>query len=415
VNQKPREIEESGLAPDGEAIVDVDDALETPGAIKAAREKDMKALTDAFTLFTETTQTMEESYRRLEGRLESVDQELQKKNRELALATDYLNSILDSMSDGVIALDTQGEVTTFNHAAAEVLGFDPVDVVGKPYRHVFGAECAEFAGRRVMDLPTADRSRIPVSVENAPLADRSGARTGTVVVFQDLREIEHLREQVRRKDRLAALGEMAATVAHEIRNPLGGIRGFAALLERDIDPSDDRARLVQKILVGTRELDRVVTDLLEYTRPLELDIRPVSCAELVTSALGYLDINGQEIDIVNTVKEDLTVTVDAGKTRQVLLNILLNAVQSVDSTGAVTISAETTETHATISITDTGCGILEEDLVRVFSPFYTTKEKGTGLGLAIALKTVESQGGSLDACSAPGKGSTFRIRLPRGE
>ena len=415
MNQKQPEIEQAASVPTGEAHADVDDGPQTPDAMKAAREKDMKALTDAFTLFTETTQTMEESYRLLETRLESVDQELQEKNRELALTTDYLNSILDSMSDGVIAINTQGEVTTFNHAAAEVLGFDPGEVVGKPYRQVFGAECAEFAGRRVMDLPTSAGPRIPVSVQNSPLADRSGTRTGTVVVFQDLREIEALREQVRRKDRLAALGEMAATVAHEIRNPLGGIRGFAALLERDIDPSDDRARLVQKILAGTRELDSVVTDLLEYTRPVELDIRPVSCAELVTSALSYLEINGQEIEIMNTVSEDLTVAVDAVKTRQVLLNILLNAVQSIDASGTVTISADTTETDVTISIADTGCGIPEEDLVRVFSPFYTTKEKGTGLGLAIALKTVESQGGSLEASSVRGKGSTFCIRLPRGE
>lgn len=138
VNQRQREIEESGIMPDSQVLSGVNDGLQTPDAMKAAREKDMKALTDAFTLFTETTQTMEESYRLLEGRLVSVDQELQEKNSELALTTDYLNSILDSMSDGVIAIDTQGEVTTFNHAAAEVLGFEPRDVFGKPYRYIFG-------------------------------------------------------------------------------------------------------------------------------------------------------------------------------------------------------------------------------------------------------------------------------------
>lgn len=266
-----------------------------------------------------------------------------------------------------------------------------------------------------MDLPAAHGPRIPVSVQNSPLADRSGARTGTVVVFQDIREIEALHEQVPHKDRLAALGEMAATVAHAIRNPLSGIQGFSALLERDIDPGDDRARLVQKILAGTRELESVVTDLLEYTRPVELDIRSVSCSELVTAALGFLDTDGQEIEIMNSLNEELCVTFDPVKTRQVLLNVLLNAVQSINTAGTVTICVNATETDATISVTDTGCGIPKEDLGRVFSPFYTTKEKGTGLGLAIAQKTVESQGGSLGASSVLGTGSTFRIRLLRGD
>ena len=220
---------------------------------------------------------------------------------------------------------------------------------------------------------------------------------------------------MRQKDRLAAIGQMAATIAHEIRNPLGGIRGFAALLERDIDREDPRHRLVQKILTGTKNLDGVVSELLEYTRPLELSLRSENCRELVEAAIGYLDLEGRDVDVRNEVDPAECINVDSHKIRQALLNILLNAVQSISGAGRVTVASEVDDEAVTISIEDTGCGIAAEDLEKVFTPFYTTKEKGTGLGLALAAKTVESHGGSLEAASVRGKGSSFRLRLFKAE
>lgn len=381
----------------------------------ATAEADLKALTEAFDLFTRTTASMEESYRRLEARIQSLDQELQEKNRQLSLATEYLNAILDSMSDGVIAVGTDGVVTTFNRAAAAILGRSPAEVIGRSYADMFGRACGSDAGPRVRDLENSAGQQVPVSEKRSPIADRSGEQLGTVHVFQDLSEIEALREEVRRKDRLAALGEMAATVAHEIRNPLGGIRGFAALLERDIDEVDPRQRLVQKILAGTKSLDRVVNDLLEYTRPLDLSLERHACRYLVQSAIGYLQNVPAGIALENRVDPDITLRVDGHRIRQVLLNILLNAVQSMDGTGSIEIWADTDDGRATLHVKDSGCGIREEDLARVFMPFYTTREKGTGLGLAVAAKTVESHGGAIEVSSAVGAGSTFHLRLPLAE
>jgi len=233
-----------------------------------------------------------------------------------------------------------------------------------------------------------------------------------VKVFQDLTEIEALRQQVRRKDRLAALGEMAATVAHEIRNPLGGIRGFAALLGRDLRGNESASRLVDKILRGTANLERVVNELLEYTRPVDLRRRPTPCRELVEAAAGYIDPVPENVEFVNEVDEDLRMLVDPDKMRQVLLNILLNAAQSIDGAGCVSIRSESGGGTVSLFVTDTGRGMDEDELGRIFTPFYTTKEKGTGLGLAIALKIVESHGGALVAESQPGRGSTFALRLP---
>ena len=374
---------------------------------------DMKALAEAFEQFTKTTQTMEEAYRRLEARVEQLDQELAAKHRELELTNDYLNSILESMSDGVIATDTRGVITTFNRAAGAVLGYTASEAVGQRFHDLFGRAFHTSPGAGGMG--TKSGRLVPVTERDSPIAGRQNQWIGDVKVFQDLSEIEALRQQLRQVDRLAAVGEMAATVAHEIRNPLGGIRGFAALLARDIGPDDPRARLVEKILTGTRNLDQVVNELLEYTRPVDLRLQPMLCSDLLEAASGLVKLDDRSITIVSAVEPGLKVLADADKMRQVFLNILLNAVQSIDGAGEIRITATAEDNVVTVAIADTGCGMTEEQCKQVFSPFFTTKEKGTGLGLAVAAKIVEGHGGSIDVQSEPGDGSTFSVRLSRAE
>ncbi|NIA14477.1 MAG: PAS domain S-box protein [Nitrospiraceae bacterium] len=374
---------------------------------------DVKALADAFIQFTRSTQALEESHRLLQGQAKRLSEELAAKNRELALTNDYLNYILESMSDGVIAIGTDGLVTKFNRSAGETLGYTAAEVVGRPFDHVFGREFTIPSDSAAMELRAKSGRSIPVTERDAPMSDRNQVRIGYVKVFQDLTELEALRAQVRQMDRLAALGEMAATVAHEIRNPLGGIRGFAALLARDVPATDPRSRLVEKILVGTKSLDRVVNELLEYTKPVDLELRPVACAELANAAIAYLELKDQPIKVSHDISADLCVVADPGKMSQVLLNILINAVQSIEAEGTVSLSATADARTVTVTVRDTGCGMTQEELDHAFSPFFSTKEKGTGLGLAVAAKIVEGHGGSIQAESEPDRGSTFSIRLPR--
>ncbi|MCC6794479.1 MAG: PAS domain S-box protein [Candidatus Hydrogenedentes bacterium] len=390
---------------------------ETPSAGIAPMQKDadIRALADAFELFTRTTQTMEESYRRLEARLQELDRELEAKNRELALTSDYLSSIMESMSDGVIAIDPQGVVTTFNRAASHVLGYNAGDAVGRSFMDVFGREFAVSSGRHARELRAKDGRTLQVSECDSPLFDRSLRRIGTVKVFQDQTEIEMLRTRLQHQDRLAAIGQLAATVAHEIRNPLGGIRGFAALLARDIDAADPRARLVEKVLEGSKALERVVTELLEYTRPLQLQLQPVPLREMVESAITFVDIDAKIIAVKNDVDQTACIVADADKLRQVLLNIIINAKQSMAQGGSISAASNVSDGWVELKISDTGCGMDAQQLEQIFSPFFTTKEKGTGLGLAIAAKIVEAHGGRISATSAPGAGSIFTIALPRAE
>lgn len=376
---------------------------------------DVRALTEAFESFTETTQAMETAYRRLEDRLEMMNRELAERNRELAFTRDYLNDILESMSDGVIAVDTDGVVTAFNRAAGDVLGVDARDVLNQPFRDVFQRDFDAPPDATLQELPRRNGRSVTVTEQDSPILDRDQARLGTVKVFQDLTEIEAMRNRMQQQERLAAIGEMAATVAHEIRNPLGGMRGFASLLARDIDDDDPRIRLVEKILRGSQHLERVVNELLEFTRPVELRARATSLEEVIESALGYLEWDAERITVEPRFEADAVALADPDQLRQVLLNIVLNAMQSIDGTGSVTLSAESDERWAHVRVADTGCGMDGETKRKVFSPFFTTKEKGTGLGLAVAAKIVEAHGGKLSVESEPGEGSVFTIQLNKAE
>jgi len=388
----------------------------TDGHPDAAGQDDrIQALASAFEQFTETTKMMEESYRRLETRVQALDQELAEKNRALAYASDYLCSVLESMSDGVIAVDRMGLLTTFNSAASQVLGYNGEEVLGESFQTMFGRDFDAPQGGNVMTLRAKDGRLVSVAERDSPLFDRMERHIGTVKVFQDLTEMEALRERIRQQDRLAAIGEMAATVAHEIRNPLGGIRGFAALLGRELVEDESRRRLVEKIEVGAKDLERVVNELLEYTRPMELRLRSASLRDVVDAAIGFLKFDGKTISMRNEVPAVLRCMFDPDRLRQVFLNMLLNAVQSIERSGEVVVAAWEDGDEVVVSLSDTGVGMTPAQVDHVFAPFYTTREKGTGLGLAVASRIVEGHGGRVEVDSVLGEGSTFRVVLPVGK
>lgn len=385
--------------------------------IKAPHQNntDMAALAEAMEIFTRTTKTMEEAYRALESRVQALDKELDQKNAELAVTTDYVSNLLESISDGVIAIDPEGRVVRFNRAAAINLGYHAEDVIGQPFNELFGRGFAAPRMPGAMELRTKSGRMIPVNERDSSVQDEQGRHLGKVKTFQDLSELIALREQVRQIDRLAAIGEMAATVAHEIRNPLGGIRGFATFLAQDLKDDPPKKRLVDKILTGTASLEKVVSGLLEYTRPVDLSLKPVCCAAIMQDALRYLEYDPHLVAIFTEVDPGLRILADGDRIRQVLMNIVQNAIQSLPGSGELRIEAEAGDTTITFHIRDTGCGIPPEALEQIFSPFYTTKEKGTGLGLAICQKIVDGHGGTLIAESEAGRGSVFVLTLPRAE
>jgi PAS domain S-box-containing protein len=395
-------------------------------------------LAAAFETFNETTQRLKTAYDKLQEKLAQLDRELEEKNRQLLLKVDelnrtknYLNDILEAMTDGVVAVDIDGRITTFNTAAQRITGFTASEVKGRSYGEVLGDGFGEMPrlgtllspqpGHVATELRSKDSTAVPVSESVAVLTDREGNVVGAVKVFQDLSEVTKLREQVRQKDRLAAVGQMAATVAHEIRNPLGGIEGFAALLARDIDEEDPRRRLVEKILTGTRSLNRVVSELLAFTRPMELKFEEIDAEDLLRSVVVLAGDERDGIDVhLSSERRGKRNKLhgDPEMLGQVFLNLALNAFQSMPQGGEleIGISAEPrTEGEppsVRVRFSDTGCGIPNEVLPRIFEPFFTTKEKGTGLGLALAARVIEGHGGRIAVSSEAGVGSTFEVWLP---
>jgi PAS domain S-box-containing protein len=396
-------------------------------------------LAAAFETFNETTQRLKEAYDKLQEKVAQLDRELEEKNKQLVLKVeelnrtrDYLDGVLEAMTDGVLAVDVEGRITTFNRAAQRITGYRTAQAKNRRYSELFadsfgelprrGDRLAASRGHVATELRRSDGTTVPVSESVALLTDRQGNVAGAIKVFQDLSEVTRLKEQVRRNDRLAAVGQMAAAVAHEIRNPLGGIEGFAALLARDIPKNDPKSALVEKILAGTKSLNRVVSELLAFTRPMKFEFEMIDCEELLKSVLALTGDgnNGVAVSIeTDGADSPASLVGDAEKLKQVFLNIVLNAFQSMPNGGELRIrirrEQQREEREApllTVAFTDTGCGIPEEVLPRIFEPFFTTKEKGTGLGLAVAARIVEGHGGRIAATSTEGVGSRFEISLP---
>jgi len=413
------------------------------------------AFADSYLLFSETTRKYMEAYRQLEEQFESLNLKLEETNNDLRHSleekdrvSNYLNNIIESMSGGVLVVDPNGCITLFNQEAEAITGCLQDQVLGRPYEQIIGLD----AGRNLSvlhtletsiglsnqekDLKRNDGHIIPLGFSTSLVRDTEGHILGAVEVFNDMTEVKRLEAQVQRMHTLAALGEMAATVAHEIRNPLGGIAGFAALLERDLEKEDPRRRLVQKITEGVGRLNRIVTSLLSYTRPLNLRTHPVDLATMVEEVTAFFEIDlerhNRTISIHRHHGEEVVCPIDTEQFQQVILNLLQNATQAISGDGEINIQIDTHTcgqgTQGRLKIRDSGSGMSPEVQEKLFTPFFTTKEDGTGLGLVISKKIIEAHGGTIQvesqqaldsaAEASPNDyvevvtGTTFTISLP---
>ncbi len=401
-------------------------------------------LTAAFHQFNQYTLRLEESYNQLQSRVKAIDAEmahtnacLREKVQELDSLTKYLNNLLGSIHSGVIAINLKGEISTFNRASEKILRLNASDVVGKKVDAIFKSS----SDNTPLLLLTLKRGRNCVDVERrietdnglikwiessvSLIKDANDNTIGAVEVFRDLSEIRELETRLRKADKLAAIGAMSACIAHEIRNPLNGIEGFSALLARDFSDSDPRKKLVKNIIQGTKNLNKTVTELLVFARPLKLSLSHYRISEILNKTLFFVaeDMKQKGISGIHIVKEYTLdaasdqVRCDAEKLQQAFLNLCMNAVQSMTQGGTLTVFTAMTEDNdygdVLIGIKDTGTGMKKEIVDKIFDPFFTTKHEGTGLGLAIVNKIVEAHNGKILFESLEGRGTTFYIHLLR--
>ncbi len=389
----------------------------------------------ALRLFDETTAALSARISRLEGVLVQKQQELVATNdklRENVTALDrttaWLNLVMESVASGVVAIDRDGVVTTCNRAAEEALASVLPDPIGADWSTTFPDSplLAVLSGSPGSSYERQVRGRDGrlrvLSAKAAALKGPDGQLIGAVEVFDDVTEVRRLQESVERADRLKQLGEMAAGVAHEIRNPLNGIEGFASLLQRDLPVDDQRHRFAAHIVEGVRTLNRTVSALLAFTNPRRIEKRLVVPGTLASDCLELVRV-GQDIaqgtPVQLTLQDDggsAAVEIDAIQVKQVLLNLVQNAVQAVQgdgrSDGRVRVGVTRDATQVVFTVDDNGPGVPRDERQRIFTPFYTTKDQGTGLGLAIAHTVVSLHGGTLSVDDAPGGGARFRVSLP---
>ncbi|MDA8126444.1 MAG: ATP-binding protein [Deltaproteobacteria bacterium] len=337
----------------------------------------------------------------------------------------FSDGLVEHMPMGLIAVDGEGTLTVFNRTAEIVFCLQAEAVLGKPMPEILPERCREIfremarEGRlieREIDCPVTGSRILPLEVIATPLTEENGSLLGHVFLFRDLTEVRRLTLEIARSRRMASLGSLAAGVAHEIRNPLSSIKGFAAFFRERHGEIPEEREAADVMIKEVERLNRVISQLLEFARPLAMKLQPTSPRAVIRHTLHTVEGQAREKGIA--VEADLPpemgeIPLDADRMSQVLLNLYLNALAAMEGGGALRVAlAPGDDGTVRITIADTGAGIRREDLSRVFDPYFTTKPAGTGLGLPIVQKIVEAHGGEVQIASEPGKGTTVTILLP---
>ena len=336
--------------------------------------------------------------------------------------------IVESIRSGVVTTDLEGRIYTFNRAAQEITGYPEEDVRGQDASIFFGemkdhiadsvraSETGETSPRYETDCLNSDGLRLRLGFSISPLFSESGETTGMVITFQDLTQVRALEEASRRQDRLAAIGRMAASIAHEIRNPLASMRGSIQMLRSEMDDESSQTELMEIILRESDRLNRIITDFLNYARPRSITQSRVDVGDLLHQTFALLQ-HSPEISSTQSIEEQLPTEPaitegDAGQLKQVFWNLARNALQAMPNGGTLCARVETnSHNRLRISFSDTGRGMSPEQVEHLFEPFSSTTG-GTGLGLSIVYQIIRDHGGTINVRSLEGQGTTITIELP---
>jgi len=343
----------------------------------------------------------------------------------------FTSLLLAKLPVGIIATDRNGSITTFNESAEKMTGTGKENVLGKEAGAVLPGFLADFF--RSGESKVKDDGRGPgwekeISVQVAgrmhhylchaiEVEDRRSDKQGRVLLVSDLTQLKGLEREMRENERLAAVGRMAAGVAHEVRNPLSSIKGLALLLKgkfaRDSRDSETAELLIQQV----ERMNRTVSELLSFARPAPLNMQRTSLRDLLEDTLRLIDADAANmgirtrLDIAGDLQD---VAADRDRLSQVFINLLLNGLQAMEQGGLLTVTAGNSPAGnmAVIQVRDTGCGIAPENLQQLFYPYFTTKNGGTGIGLAISQKIISDHKGTIRIDSTEGKGTTVTVELP---
>jgi len=338
----------------------------------------------------------------------------------------FSDNLVHNMPIGLLAIDADERIASCNQVAESVLKLSSSSAMGKRPAEILPQPLWEFFNQlktrqglidKELDCPVKDGKIIPLEVVGTSLKGEDDSAVSWVILFRDLTEIQHLKKEIARTQRLASIGRLAAGVAHEIRNPLSSIKGFATYFKERYREIPEDHKTAEIMIQEVERLDRVIGQLLEFARPMNISKKTASLEDVIKDSLRMVEAEARQRGIRVDFSSDpqtKEVRIDTDRIRQVLLNLYLNAIAAMESGG--TLSVELRQDDDTgrfrIIVSDTGTGIKNSDLPHLFDPYFTTKPSGTGLGLAIVHKIIESHGGEVSVESRYGEGATVTIRLP---
>ena len=330
----------------------------------------------------------------------------------------FSDNVVQNMPSGLITLDPEFNVTSANRSAEKILGEIPEKAF--PQMAAMAAEISRSGGVASGEVALNQKEkgdlRLDMTVSAIP-ADEDQIQ-GFVLLFRDLTQIRDLKKQVETNRRLAAIGKLAAGVAHEIRNPLSSIKGFATYFARQYENEPEDVEIAKIMVQEVERMDRSITQLLEFAKPMAVQIKQTRIEPLIRHSLKLVshDLGKKKIRVqtdIRTRRE--TIHTDPERICQVLLNLYMNALNAMDSKGILEIGVTDVTDGLEIRVVDNGCGIPAKDSEKIFDPYFTTRAKGTGLGLSIVHRIIENLKGEIRVESRPSKGTVFYITLPDDE
>jgi two-component system sensor histidine kinase PilS (NtrC family) len=345
--------------------------------------------------------------------LEKTVEKLEEKDSSLKDLELFNTNVIESLPSGLFTTDVNGTVLIFNHAAESISGIKREAVIGNTIDTALPFLDLPPQSRRyesILSANTASEKIIGLTI--SVLRDINDKEKGFIGIFQDLSQIKKLESEMKNKEKWAAIGELSANIAHEIRNPLASLRGSIEILREGKLPEKHREKLMNIALSEMDRLNNTISDFLAYSSPKPLEIKLIDLHPILDSTLELLINSGRgEISIRKDFKGQLFTHADPEKIRQVFWNLGINAYEAMGNDGELTVSTENIPPYVTISFSDTGPGISQADIEKIYYPFFTTKEAGTGLGLSIAYRIIEEHNGRLLVTSNPGIKTTFKIIL----
>jgi two-component system sensor histidine kinase PilS (NtrC family) len=363
----------------------------------------------------------------LSEKLRGTREELESRQKELSRMQSLYANVIASMSSGLVTADSQHRVIFLNQAGGEILGIMPARATGRllpeiglnlpeDWNEIRHRTRGREGYRAEVEILRGDFRRV-VGYSVRALKDPASGADGALIVFQDLTEVKKLERQARFNEQLAAVGELAAGIAHEIRNPLASISGSVQVLSNELTVGSAERRLMEIIVSESNRLSKILEEFLRFVRPQERRVAVFDVAGSIRELLELFRLS-DEVSDAHTIALDVDppdslVAGDPDQIRQIVYNVAKNAVRAMPDGGTLTVEGREDGAWYSIKFRDTGRGMSEDEIARVFTPFSTAFDGGTGLGMAIVRRIVEDHGGAIDVESKPGEGTIVTILLPR--